>query len=636
MKMPRRRRLWLLLAIPSLALLAGVVWLRQAQRAVSLAESELRQETEIRFAAIALERAPAAFEALGVTASYRDAAVFQDRLWTLTASSLHELSPGGSVARAFTAGVDFPSAPLVSMVAARTAASPESELFVATDGEGLVIGNGVTFRQVRPESPPLRKLTALLALETGQLLIGTARNGVLAWDGKALSMFHPTLASQSVTVLAGKLDDLWIGTLDQGLLRWRAGELTRFTTAGGLPDNRILSLAVDADSVWAGTAMGVARIAAGRFARTYADGFFANAVLPIEDKLLLGTIEEGVFAIDTGARRPRPAAPIASHRQGRVEKLFALGGEVYALFRDGLYARTGERSAWTRIGAPPQAPLADGNIAALAAEPDGKLWVGYFDRGLDILPPSAAQAIHREDDRLFCVNRILLRRDGAAVATANGLVFTDSSGQTRRVLTREEGLIASHVTDLAEDGTGLIAATPAGITFLTPSGPQSIYAFHGLVNNHVYTLARLGTRLLAGTLGGVSVLENGAVAASYTTANAPLRHNWISASAVAGNDWFIGTYGAGVYRFDGAAWHTFPDLRGQIEINPNAMLATDSAVYAGTLTRGLAVYNRASNRWNFVLRGLPSSNVTALAYSNPYLYIGTANGLVRVLESSLP
>ena len=65
------------------------------------------------------------------------------------------------------------------------------------------------------------------------------------------------------------------------------------------------------------------------------------------------------------------------------------------------------------------------------------------------------------------------------------------------------------------------------------------------------------------------------------------------------------------------------------------MLATDSAVYAGTLTRGLAVYNRASNRWNFVLAGLPSSNVTAFAYSNGYLYIGTDNGLVRIAERNL-
>ncbi|MFN7937042.1 MAG: hypothetical protein U0R19_27210 [Bryobacteraceae bacterium] len=630
----KRRRL--LLAALLLTGLSGVVfWLRHTQGAVEQSAEELKQEREIRFTVSTLQRAPAAFEAIGTTASFRDAALYQEQLYTVTASSLHELNAEGAIARTFSAGLDLPPAPITRIAAGLTTASTDRELFLATEGEGLVIFNGTTFRQVRAETAALRKIQALLPLETGQVLLGTARNGILAWDGKALTVFHPSLATQAITALAGKLDDLWIGTLDEGLLHLRAGELTRFTTAEGMPDNHILSLAVDNAAAWAGTAMGVARLSDGRFDRTFAAGFFANALYPQQDKLQVGTLEEGIFEIDTAARQPRGAPPVAAHSEGRVEKIFLMGGELYALLRDGLYRRGQRSSAWQRITTPQQAPLADGNIAALAIEPSGRLWAGYFDRGLDILSPAESKAIHREDDHLFCVNRILLRTDGAAIATANGLVFTDSNGQTRRVLTRQEGLIASHVTDLAEDSGGLIAATPAGISFLTPAGPQSIYAFHGLVNNHVYTLAQLGTRLLVGTLGGVSVLENGAVAASYTSANSPLRQNWISAATVAGNDWFVGTYGAGVYRFDGASWHGFADLRGQMEINPNAMLATDAAVYAGTLGRGLAIYNRGSNRWNLLTTGLPSTNVTAFAYRNGYLYVGTDNGLVRIAERNL-
>jgi len=56
-------------------------------------------------------------------------------------------------------------------------------------------------------------------------------------------------------------------------------------------------------------------------------------------------------------------------------------------------------------------------------------------------------------------------------------------------------------------------------------------------------------------------------------------------------------------------------------------------VYAGTLGKGLAIYNRGTGRWVFHSSGLPSLNVTALAASNGYLYIGADNGLVRVLES---
>ncbi len=67
----------------------------------------------------------------------------------------------------------------------------------------------------------------------------------------------------------------------------------------------------------------------------------------------------------------------------------------------------------------------------------------------------------------------------------------------------------------------------------------------------------------------------------------------------------MGTYGAGVLRMDSSGrMESFEDLRGQIEINANAMVVTDRAVYAGTLDRGLAVYNIASRRWNFWTRGL--------------------------------
>ena len=79
----------------------------------------------------------------------------------------------------------------------------------------------------------------------------------------------------------------------------------------------------------------------------------------------------------------------------------------------------------------------------------------------------------------------------------------------------------------------------------------------------------------------------------------------------------------------------FADLRGQLEINPNAMTVTDRAVYAGTLDRGLAIYSKSSGRWNFWSRGLPSSNVTAVEARGGMLYIGTDNGLVKVPESTV-
>jgi ligand-binding sensor domain-containing protein len=177
-------------------------------------------------------------------------------------------------------------------------------------------------------------------------------------------------------------------------------------------------------------------------------------------------------------------------------------------------------------------------------------------------------------------------------------------------------------------------ATPAGITFLDASGMRSLYAFHGLVNNHAYTLAPAGGRLLVGTLGGLSIVEGDMVRASYTTSNSGLRHNWITSIVPVGGDWFVGTYGAGVLRFDAAGnWRAFPDLGTNFEVNSNAMLATDCAVYTGSLASGLYVYGRAAGRWKNVSDGLPSQNVTAVAAQYGFVYVATDNGLVRFRET---
>jgi ligand-binding sensor domain-containing protein len=77
-------------------------------------------------------------------------------------------------------------------------------------------------------------------------------------------------------------------------------------------------------------------------------------------------------------------------------------------------------------------------------------------------------------------------------------------------------------------------------------------------------------------------------------------------------------------------WETFSDMPKGTEINPGAMAAKGSDVYAGTLGKGLLVYRHADHRWHAVTRGLPSLNVTAVHVSNGRVLVGTDNGLVRL------
>jgi ligand-binding sensor domain-containing protein len=619
-------------------LLAGVVGWR-ASRALRIATQEVRSESEIRFTVRPLpEPQEQDFETVSTPAVFLQAAQFLGDLYIAGPAGLSQYSANGTLLKHYAVGQDLPSSPLVAMAPAMLADAKEPELIMATAQEGLVAFNGHAFRQIFPQDASARTLTSVLPVASGHLLIGTKKRGVLVYDGAKITVLHPTLSNLYVTALAGTESDLWVGTLNQGVLHWHAGQADSFGEEQGLPDRQVLSLAVSGDTTFVGTVLGVAVFEAGRFSRTLADGVLATALLPKAGQLFVGSEDQGVVSIPLTGRSRTGNAPPDGSQLAEVHQLLAMEDAIFALTRGGLYRMETRGFAWQRVLRPDAAVLSDRNVSALAADGKGRLWVGYFDRGLDRLESDHGPATHIENEHVFCVNRILPNlKDGTIdVATANGLVRFDAAGSQEQVLTRADGLIADHVTDVVSYRDGLALATPAGLTFLDATGARSMYAFQGLVNNHVYALGVSGDELMAGTLGGLSQLEKGDVQISYTTATPGLKHDWITAVVPVGGEWMVGTYGAGVLGLDRSGrFHSFETATGPFEINPNAMLVTPTHVFAGTLGNGLYVYERGSDRWFSVKQGLPSANVTALTLANGYLYLGTDNGLVRVREQRL-
>lgn len=583
---------------------------------------------------------------------------------------------GSALLKSYRVGLDLPAAPLGAMAVGRLRGASEPELLIATRGAGVLVfsGNGNvdgagSFRQIRPKDAEARDVTALLPLPTGELLIGTQRRGLLVYRGAAeLESFHPQLANLAVTSLAADATGFWVGTRNHGVRHWHAGQIDSFevdaqSSAGSLPDDQVDAIAIREDKVYVGTPLGVEEFDDGRPARLLAKNLFANALFADAAGLTVGTLDEGIqHVVLSDARRPGRALagfratgeePVSAEQFLRVESDTVGNGSrtMYAVMRDGV-RREQPDGRWASLISDAvgnkAVQLTDGNISALAFDADGRLWVGYFDHGLDILPGGDGSTLHREDDHLFCVNRIVLdpRRQTMAVATANGLVLFDRQGKPRQVMARRDGLIADHVTDVAFTANSAVIATPAGLTFMDGSGARSLYAFQGLVNNHVYALGvRPGdgraSEMLAGTLGGVSVLDEEAVKRNLTVSNSGLKHNWVTAIVPitdSGPDagWMMGTYGAGVMRLDKDGHFTAMDgATRSMVVNPNAMLTTSNHIFAGTLGDGLWVWSRASGRWRQVTAGLPSENVTALAEHEGEIYVGTENGLVRIAEHLL-
>lgn len=636
-------------AVLCLATVGVIVW--RAQRVLNGSEHELLagQDLPLTVRPVAPSANPG-FEAMPAPAAFKAGAMFDGRLYLSGPAGLYAYSGDGTIIHIYRVGLELPAAPLGQMAVGTLADGHQPELLIATSGAGVLAFDGRSFRQIEPGDAEARQVTAILPLSSGRLLLGTAKLGLLIYDGKTLRRFHPSTDNVYVTALAGNESELWIGTLTRGVLYWHGGQTTPVAEAQGLPDARVETIAVQGDSVYVGTPVGVAELRGGKVTRVLAAGRYAHALLAQPDTLLLGEFEGGILTIartgpESGPSLRRPialsarAASTYDSASGPIEQFLAAGADLYAVTGGGLLHRTAD-GGWTRVLTGSDALLTDRDISALLPASDGRLWVGYFDRGLDILPAAGGMPRHIEDDHIFCVNRIIDDpRDGAvAVATANGLELFSPDGQKKALLDRDSGLIASHVTDVALYGAGMVAATPAGITFLDASGAHSLYAFQGLVNNHVYALGagQGDDQLLVGTLGGLSLLRGGEVRRNLTTANSGLKANWITSLAPAGSDWLVGTYGNGVMRMDASGNVTATDAtRTGTIVNPGAMLSDGRLTLAGTLGQGLMVGDATGTRWNTVTAGLPSLNVTALAVDHGTVYVGTDNGLVRIDESKL-
>jgi len=589
------------------------------------------------------------FEPIAAPAAFTSAAALDGHIFVAGASALNIYNSNGTLEHSFHVGLDLPPAPLGRMIVARLRGESQPQLLIATAGAGILLYDATTqaFRQLLPASADLRDITALAALGSGEVLAGTRRHGLLVYNGKTLELFRPEYADASITVLLAVGNDVWAGTQDHGLFHTHAGITDHFEPE--LPDPHVETLTAESNRVFAATPLGVELLEDGRPSRTIAPNIFAHALFAEPKTLTLSTLTEGATAVSLDNTRTHASFTTADNAEP-TEQFLTLPGsdDLYAVRHDGLYRRTGSR--WIAVLEPTKAALTDTNIAALGFAPDGRLWVGYFDRGLDVMnveaDPALTTAQHLEDDHIFCINRIAVDpvRNTMAVATANGLVLFDAAGKPRQVLTRRDGLISDHVTDVVYTGARMTIATPAGLTFVDSTGIQSLYAFQGLVNNHVYALAASadGNELLAGTLGGVSLLTHDPavgdkVRRNLTVSNSGLRHNWITAALPADGGYMVGTYGAGVMRLDATGHFTPMDLATRnMVINPNAMLSTPNHIFAGSLNQGLWSYSRAAQRWTQITNGLPSLNVTALATQGGTLYVGTQNGLVRIAESKLP
>lgn len=659
-----RRRISIAAGAAAFFLIAVVViYVGRLNRSITL-----QQEQQVDAARIQVEEhSLRALSSDGITlflnaADARAVATFEGTRYLATSGGLIAIDEGGDFKRRFTTLDGLPDNDLTALAVFR------NRLFVGTVSAGLVAFDGAAFTGYTFTKPKATHVTVLVPTET-ELLIGTLDGGLFEYNGERFSrrVNSATGADFSrVTSLLPVSSRLYVGTQDTGLYIWREAHIEHLTTTDGLPSPHVTAIAdlASKGSVAVATDFGVVELNDANDIKQKSNRPNVTSLAVSGGHLWAGLFSGGIA--DLNANQTGRPSDVGGERSKQSDaaglpvsaaSMVSVGdGKLWVLTSEGAFAREEQAThpAFESVGGQLERDrvLTTGHVSSLARDDAGRLWIGYFDRGIDVvLPDTAERQSHVEDERVREINHLVFDRseDRMLAATSRGLVaFGSAFKQT--VMTREQGglindsvahvsfapdspLLAS-ASGTAVPGTGgrtMVLVTAGGLTEVSGGRARSITAFHGLASNHLYTSASIGSRLFVGSLAGLVELEGLRVVRTYKTSNSRLSHDWITALAEAEGTLYVGTNGGGVDALlPTGEWLNFADELGKFEVNQNAMNYDGERLYVGTSDRGLLVYNTRDRRWTRISAGLASQNVTAITSDDRFLYIGTLNGLVRV------
>jgi ligand-binding sensor domain-containing protein/DNA-binding CsgD family transcriptional regulator len=289
-----------------------------------------------------------------------------------------------------------------------------------------------------------------------RLWIGT-REGLVRFDRDRVTLEAIDLGLRGdiqPTITAARVDDddqLWLGTLNRGVIRIDAGTNETVVYAdysakeiGGLASQPVLSLTKHGDLLFIGTwgaGLWSARVSDTAFQLFGAeDAGLRNdlvmAVLPGREpgQPLIGSFGGGpqAFDVEAGSATELPSLDAALTTSGALgfEKLE--DGTVYMGTSEGLYRIDSEgrlQTAWEYDAGDP-ASIGDGYVTSVVAAGDGTIWVGVGGSGLHRLDPETGRFIR-------------FRNDPGDANTLSGNYITDvlaESGDRLWVGTRSSGL----------------------------------------------------------------------------------------------------------------------------------------------------------------------------------------------------
>ncbi|TAK06493.1 MAG: hypothetical protein EPO39_08745 [Candidatus Manganitrophaceae bacterium] len=257
---------------------------------------------------------------------------------------------------------------------------------------------------------------------------------------------------------------------------------------------------------------------------------------------------------------------------------------------------------------------------------DGKEWVTYTPYGGGRITYDAAWTIYPAGSGLgdLWVYDIFFDPDGTAwIATWKGVSRFD--GKTFKTYTEEDGLLDKWVYAIAKDHDG-------NFWFGTEGG---INRFDGKRWTGYTHRDGLGAEIAAPSSGGAASYEEKGHHGQGSKENETANPNFVLDIAVdRENNIWVGTWGAGLSRFDGKRWTSYTAGSGTIGGNYVHAVEIDSKgiLWAGT-DRGVSRFDGKNWKSYTTADGLQDNNVFSIAFdAQGNKWFGTWTGMSKMEE----
>lgn len=309
---------------------------------------------------------------------------------------------------------------------------------------------------------PQSSILAITQTRDGYLWLGT-QHGLVRFDGRAFKVYDrrsaPEMSSDYVLALGeDPAGNLWVGTLDGGLMRMADGRLECLGIREGIPEKYIGSLRAEPDgTLWVGAGdRQIFRARDNRFSLLEVSaGALRGSVRTIHrdrmGSMWFGTLN-GVYQFQDGLLSTYPAAgdvrigSVSAIWENRSGELWMADGENLFRYRNG---------GWT-LGTKKKNPF-PATILAACQDPDGNIWVGTQGAGLARLTDGIVSVFSsREGLTDKIVNTLFVDRENSLWVGTLGGGLNRLKDRRVRMISSKDGLPADFTFSLSEDPEGNI------------------------------------------------------------------------------------------------------------------------------------------------------------------------------------